>query len=81
MRDVVITVKNVDDPGKITFSSVQPKVGIPFTATLSDEDGGVKGDVKWQWYNGDPDIRRRITTTQVRIADANVGHLHPQGQG
>ena len=51
MRDVVITVKNVNDDGKITFSSVQPKVGIPFTATLTDEDG-VVGDVKWQWYNG-----------------------------
>ena len=54
MRDVVITVKNVNDEGKITFSSVQPKVGIPFTATLSDEDG-VVGDVKWRWYTGDPD--------------------------
>ena len=54
MRDVVITVKNADDDGKITFSSVQPKVGIPFTATLFDEDG-VVGDIKWQWYDGDPD--------------------------
>ena len=54
MRDVVITVKNADDEGKITFSSVQPKVGIPFTATLSDEDVAI-GDVKWQWYEGDPD--------------------------
>ena len=39
MRDVVITVTNADDPGVITFSSVQPKVGIDFTATLTDEDG------------------------------------------
>ena len=55
MRDVVITVKNVNDDGKITFSSVQPKVGIPFTATLTDEDGVVAETVKWQWYNSDPD--------------------------
>ena len=47
-RDVVITVTNADDDGTITLSSVQPKVGIDFTATLSDPDGGVK-DVKWQW--------------------------------
>ena len=53
-RDVVITVTNVNDLGTITFSSVQPKVGIPFMATLTDEDG-VVGDVKWQWYNGNPD--------------------------
>ena len=50
MRDVVITVKNADDPGKITFSSEQPKVRIDFTATLTDEDDGVDDEkVKWQW--------------------------------
>ena len=54
MRDVVITVTNANEAGKITFSSVQPKVGIAFTAALSDEDV-VVGDVKWQWYNGNPD--------------------------
>ena len=47
-RDVVITVTNADDTGVITFSSEQPKVRIDFTASLTDEDGGVK-DVKWQW--------------------------------
>ena len=50
-RDVVITITNADDAGVITLSSVQPKVRIPFTASLTDEDGGVK-DVKWQWYDG-----------------------------
>ena len=49
-RDVVITVTNDDDPGKITFSSEQPKVRIDFTATLTDEDDGVDDEkVKWQW--------------------------------
>ena len=49
-RDVVITVTDDDDPGKITFSSEQPKVRIDFTATLTDEDGGVDDEkVKWQW--------------------------------
>ena len=49
-RDVVITVTNDDDPGEITFSSEQPKVRIDFTATLTDEDGGVDDEkVKWQW--------------------------------
>ena len=38
--------------GTLTLSSVQPKVGIDFTATLiRPEDNGVK-DVKWQWYDG-----------------------------
>ena len=54
MRDVAITVTNANDPGEITLSSQQPKVGVDFTADLSDEDG-VVGDVKWQWYHGNPD--------------------------
>ena len=45
MRDVVITVKNANDDGKITFSSEQPKVRIDFTATLTDEDGGDRREV------------------------------------
>ena len=55
MRHVVITVTNENDDGKITFSSVQPKVGIPFMATLTDPDGVVMESVKWQWYNDNPD--------------------------
>ena len=31
-RDVMITVTNADEAGTVTFSSVQPKVGRPFTA-------------------------------------------------
>ena len=54
-RDVVITVTNADDAGTITFSSVQPKVGIPFMATLTDPDVAMPESVKWQWYNGNPD--------------------------
>ena len=50
-RDVVITITNADDDGMITLSSVQPKVRIPFMASLTDEDGGVT-NVKWQWYAG-----------------------------
>ena len=58
-RDVMITVTNADDPGKITLSSVQPKVGIEFKATLTDDDGGVEDEkVKWQWASAGrhPDV-------------------------
>ena len=51
-RDVVITVTNAEDAGEVVLSSVQPKVGFDFTASLTDEDGGVK-DVKWQWASAD----------------------------
>ena len=42
-RDVMITVTNADELGEVTFSSVQPKVGRPFTATLNDLDGDDDG--------------------------------------
>ena len=54
-RDMVVTVTNVDEPidpeanPVVTLSSLQPKVGVELTATLSDPDGG-ETDVKWQWY-------------------------------
>ena len=50
-RDVVVTVTNVNEGAAatvVTLSSLQPKVGVPLTATLSDPDGGEK-DVEWQW--------------------------------
>ena len=50
-RDVVVTVTNIDEGEAatvVTLSSLQPKVGVPLTATLSDPDGGEK-DVEWQW--------------------------------
>ena len=58
-RDVVVTVTNVDEPidedaadnPVVTLSSLQPKVGVPLTATLDDPDGGEK-DIKWQWSIG-----------------------------
>ena len=67
MRDVAITVTNANDDGEITLSSEQPKVGVDFTADLSDEDG-VVGDVKWQWYNGDPDEDTNIPIAKAKSA-------------
>ena len=53
-RDVMITVTNDNEDGEITFSSVQPKVGRPFTATLNDPDGMTTG-VKWEWMRTSSD--------------------------
>ena len=53
-RDMVVTVTNVNEPVSgdatpvVTLSSLQPKVGVPLTATLDDPDGGEK-DIEWQW--------------------------------
>ena len=45
---VTITVNNVDEPGTVTLSSLQPIEGTPLTATL-DEPDGVRGSATWSW--------------------------------
>ena len=49
-RAVVVTVMNEVEAGTVTLTSVQPKVGFPLTASVTDRDGGVM-DVSWQWYD------------------------------
>ena len=39
---------DVDDPGTVSLSSSQPRVGTALTATLSDPDGSVK-NLRWRW--------------------------------
>ena len=45
---VTITVINVNEPGTVTLSSLQPIEGTPLTATLDDPDE-VSGIVTWSW--------------------------------
>ena len=45
---VIITVNNVDEPGSVTLSTLQPLVAIQLTATLDDPDV-VLGSVTWSW--------------------------------
>ena len=73
MRDVVITVTNVEEAGTVTLSAQQPKAGVELTASVTDLDGGVTG-VKWQWYDGaiiDGDF------TQNAIEDATSASYTP----
>ena len=37
--NVTVTVQNVDEPGSIALTSIQPQVGTALTASLSDPDG------------------------------------------
>ena len=53
MRYVTVKVMNMSpEAGTITLSSQQPKVGVPFTAELTDKDGSVTGE-KWEWRKAD----------------------------
>ena len=45
---VVVKVKNLDEPGVLTPSLTNPRVGAELTLELTDPDGAV-GDVEWRW--------------------------------
>ena len=46
---VNVEVTDVEEPGKITSTVVQPKEGVEFTATLADDDGVLADTQRWQW--------------------------------
>ena len=41
-----------DTPGTVTLSPDETEMGIPITATLADDDGGITGTT-WQWSSAD----------------------------
>ena len=67
--DVRVTVTNVAELGAIEFSSLQPKVGVPLTATLDDSDDDVT-NLMWQWSNSATGIIEDETSrTYTPVAD------------
>ena len=46
---VTIDVNNLDEPGTVTLSSLQPLVAIPLTATLDELDAVSSSSVTWSW--------------------------------
>ena len=65
---VTITVNNVDEPGTVTLSSLQPQVGFQLTATLDDPDD-VSGSVTWLWA-GSPNGSSSWTTISGATTDS-----------
>ena len=51
-QDVTVKVTNIEEDGVVTLSTLQPRVGFPVTATLTDPDNVTADSVSWQWYNG-----------------------------
>ena len=47
---VMVKVTNVEETGMIDFSTLQPRVGFPVTATLTDPDNVNVESLEWQWY-------------------------------
>ena len=73
MRSVTVKVTNVDEMGTVTLSSLQPRVGVPITARLTDPDGGVSG-VTWQWQRTGTAIEKAVSATYTPVAD-DVGGI------
>ena len=67
--DVTVTVTNVNEPGTVTLSPLQPRIGSLVTASLSDVDGAVS-DVKWQWARTEPNANAGATYEDIDGATA-----------
>ena len=47
-KAVMVEVTNEEEAGTVTLSARQPRVGVAFTASLTDPDGAATNP-KWQW--------------------------------
>ena len=68
MMAVTVTVQNQEEPGTITLSKTQPRVGIPVKATLTDPDGTIT-KLSWRWSDGSNDIPGATSDTFVPTSD------------
>jgi len=73
-REVTVEVTNVEEPGSIMLSTLQPQVGVQVTATLTDEDVVDGESVEWQWYRGATEIPGAIAANFTPSA-GDVGFL------
>ena len=54
-KALTFIVMNLDEPGAVKLSTIQPGVGQEITAALTDPDMGATG-MKWQWLRSDFDV-------------------------
>ena len=78
-RAVTVTVTNVDEPGTVMLSTLQPQVGVQVTATLSEPDNPDPGttpltDLAWQWYRGATEIPGADVATYSPV-EGDVGSV------
>ena len=78
MREVTIMVTNVEEPGTVTLSAQQPRIGVPITASVTDPDGDVTG-VTWEWERDDNNADDAANDDAGRTGHrrGHIGHLHP----
>ena len=64
-QDVTVKVTNLEEAGEIELSTLQPRIGFPITATLTDADNLTANSVSWQWYKGN------VTQLELGALDMN----------
>ena len=67
-KKVVVTVTDVDEPGIVTLSSLQPQVDAVLTATLDDPEADNPTDLTWEWEQSPS----RTSTSGWTPIDASV---------
>ena len=77
-HDVTVTVTNVEETGTVTFSTLQPRVGVELTAMLTDPDGGITG-LMWQWNDGSGDIEDATSASYTPVAGDIGEYAHGDG--
>ena len=65
-EDVTIEVTNVEEPGTVTLSTLQPQEGVALTATLTDPDGTTSG-LTWMWFRGGSVIVNATTNAYTPV--------------
>ena len=65
-KTVTVNIQNVEEPGAVSLSTVQPQEGTSLTATLEDDD--VPSGTTWQWYRTSS---RRSTGTEITGATSD----------
>ena len=70
-QEVTVKVTNVEEPGTIELSPLQPRVGFPVTATLTDPDNVTAGSVSWQWYRGNNIVTTSLPAECAETTDNN----------
>ncbi len=74
-EDVTLEVTNVEEPGVVTLSTLQPQVGVDVMATLTDPDeGGTTGTPTWMWFRGSSVIVGATTATYQPVV-GDVGSV------
>ena len=75
--NVAVSILNVEEPGTVTLSAVQPQENVLLTATLEDDDNPT--GTTWQWFRAS---NRGSSGTEItRQTSASYTPVHPDDTG